>query len=94
MLKLFEDESVGVVIIRGVRAERVTNQLLKRIDRVLAPGGSIAFTSYRRGGAPYKGMAAAIHSFLGRNASRYRITSLQPPWLGIDKLPPLNKEDT
>ena len=94
MLKLFEDESVGVVIIRGVRAERVMTQLLRRIDRVLAPGGSIAFTSYRRGKGSYDGMTSAINSFLGRNAARYRITSLQPPWLGIDKLPPLNKEDT
>ncbi|WP_210092205.1 glycosyltransferase family 2 protein [Ruegeria sp. HKCCSP346] len=95
MLKLFEDESVGVVIIRGVRAEQVMNQLLRRIDRVLAPGGSIAFTSYRRhGGGSYTGMNAAINSFLGRNAARYRITSLQPPWLGIDKLPPLGKKDT
>lgn len=93
MLKLFEDESVGVVIIRGVRAERVMTQLLRRIDRVLAPGGSIAFTSYRRGKGSYSGMSAAINSFLGGNAARYRVTSLQPPWLGIDKLPPLNTED-
>ncbi|MEM9263534.1 MAG: glycosyltransferase family 2 protein, partial [Pseudomonadota bacterium] len=93
MLKLFEDESVGVVIIRGVRSERVMNQLLRRIDRVLAPGGSVAFTSYRRGGGPYAGMTAAINTFLGRNAARYRITSLEPPWLGIDKLPPLNTDE-
>ncbi|NOD33782.1 MULTISPECIES: glycosyltransferase family 2 protein [unclassified Ruegeria] len=92
MLKLFEDQSVGVVIIRGVRAERVMLQLLRRIDRVLAPGGSIAFTSYRRGKGSYSGLSAAINRFLAGNAASYRITSLEPPWLGIDKLPPLNKE--
>ncbi len=95
MLKFFKNESVGVAIIRGVRSERITNQLLRRIDRVLAPGGSIAFTTYRRrGGGSYAGMNAAINSFLGQNATRYRVTSLQPPWLGIDKLPPLNAEET
>ncbi|MES0861562.1 glycosyltransferase family 2 protein [Ruegeria sp. SCPT10] len=95
MLKLFPVESVGVAVIRGVRSERVMNGLLRRIDRVLAPGGSIAFTTYRRrGGGSYGGMNAAINTFLGQNASRYRITSLQPPWLGIDKLPPLNAEET
>ncbi len=94
MLKLFEDESAGVFIIRGVRAERVMFQLLRRIDRVLAPGGSIAFTSYRRGAGSYSGMSAAINRFLSDNAARYRVTSLEPPWLGIDKLPPLNTEST
>ena len=94
MLKLFEDQSVGVVIIRGVRAERVMLQLLNRIDRVLAPGGSIAFTSYRRGKGSYSGMSSAINRFLASKASDYRITSLEPPWLGIDKLPPLSKNDT
>ncbi|WP_209595898.1 glycosyltransferase family 2 protein [Ruegeria sp. HKCCSP351] len=94
MLKLFQDQSVGVVIIRGVRAERVMLQLLNRIDRVLAPGGSIAFTSYRRGKGSYSGMSSAINRFLASKASDYRITSLEPPWLGIDKLPPLSKNDT
>ncbi len=94
MLKFFEDEAIGVVIIRGVRAELVITRLLKRIDRVLASGGSIAFTSYRRGKGSYSGMTAAINGFLGRNAARYRVTSLQPPWLGIDKLPPLDMENT
>ncbi len=95
MLKLFKDESVGVAIIRGVRSERIMNQLLLRIDRVLAPGGSIAFTTYRRrGGGSYAAMNAAINSFLGRNATRYRVTTLRPPWLGIDKLPPLDVGQT
>ncbi len=94
MLKLFEPESVGVAVIRGVRSERVMRQLLRRLDRVLEPGGSIAFTTYRRhGGGSYAGMNAAINSFLGQNATRYRVTSLHPPWLGIDKLPPLSKKD-
>ncbi|WP_171089423.1 MULTISPECIES: glycosyltransferase family 2 protein [unclassified Ruegeria] len=92
MLKLFKDQSIGVVVIRGVRAERVMLQLLRRIDRVLAPGGSIAFTSYRRGKGSYSGMSAAINRFLAGNAGSYRITGLEPPWLGIDKLPPLDKE--
>ena len=91
MLKLFQEDSVGVVVVRGVRSEGVMNELLRRIDRVLAPGGSIAFTTYRRrGGASYAGMNAAINNFLGQNAARYRVTRLEPPWLGIDKLPPLN----
>ena len=93
MLKLFEENSVGVAVIRGVRSERVMNQLLRRIDWVLQPGGSIVFTTYRRyGRGPYAGMNAAINNFLGQNAARYRVTNLEPPWLGIDKLPPLNAE--
>lgn len=89
ILKLFRPQSVGVVAIKGHRRETFMQALMTRADRILEPGGAMIFTAYKKGGLPAQRTAAAIHRYLGQNASRYRIMAREAPWLGIQKLPEL-----
>lgn len=88
-LKLLRPQSVGVVIMRGVRRHHVMRTWMDRVDPALEYGGTLAFTSYKVAGAPSADTMAAIHEFIGRNATRYRVDCQAPPWLALKKLPPL-----
>ena len=88
-LKLFKEESVGMIAIKGQRMAVATKALLDKAHQVLEPNGFITFTGYNATVPSTKGTAAAIHEFIGKHPAQYRIAALDQPWLSIQKLAPL-----